>query len=366
MLLALVGFVMAAFFPQQALAGAPGPMLPDVMNKDRRIIKAIDGGLAYLKDKQRPDGSWRSTGYQGSYPSVMTSLAGIAFMAGGSTPETGPYAKQVSRAMRYLLRIAEANKNDGLLAGPGGESRSMYGHGFAMLFLAQCYGVDVSTKTSKRINEALGRAVKLTAESQSTLSSAKGGGGGWTYSPTMRRDEGSVTVTQLQALRACRNAGIKVPKVTIEKTIKYLQFCQQPDGGICYSSSSSGSQPAISAAAIACFYAAGMYDVKTGGTGKEAKMVDNLIRYLKGRMGNNPAAFGSGHWYYVHFYLAQGWYQKGGADWKSYYPKIAKALLEKKNADNSWYGDRVGPVFGTAIATTILQLPYGYLPICQR
>ncbi len=358
---AAVVILIMSIVSQQAIAGAPGPVLPEMVDKD--IVKAIDGGLSYLKDKQRPDGSWRSTGYQGSYPSVMTALAGIAFMAGGSTPESGPYAREVSRAMQYLLRVAEANK-DGLIAGPGSEGHSMYGHGFAMLFLAQCYGVDVSTETSTRIRDVLHKAVKMTAESQSNLGA---NGGGWYYTPATRSDEGSVTVTQLQALRACRNAGIKVPKATIEKTVKYLQFCQQADGGICYSSNSRGSSmPAISAAAIACFYAAGVYDPTTGGTGKEAKMVENLVRYLKNGMGNNPVGYGQGHWYYVHFYLAQAWYQRGGADWKFYYPKLAQELLRRKGGDNSWNGDGVGNIYGTAIATTILQLPYGYLPICQR
>lgn len=362
MLMVAAAFVALATVSQRAQAGSPGPVLPDMVDRD--IVKAIDGGLSYLKDKQRTDGSLRSTGFQGTYPSVMTSLAGIAFMAGGSTPESGPYARQVSRAMHYLLRIAEANKSDGLIAGPGGEGQSMYGHGFAMLFLAQCYGVDVSTETSKRIKEVLRRAIKLTAESQSNLGA---NGGGWYYTPATRSDEGSVTVTQLQALRACRNAGITVPKSTIDKTVKYLQFCQQADGGICYSSNSRGSSmPAISAAAIACFYAAGVYDPTAGGTGKEAKMVENLVRYLKNGMGNNPVGFGQGHWYYVHFYLAQAWYQRGGEDWKSYYPKMAQELLRRKGGDNSWNGDGVGNIFGTAIATTILQLPYGYLPICQR
>jgi hypothetical protein len=35
-------------------------------------------------------------------------------------------------------------------------------------------------------------------------------------------------------------------------------------------------------------------------------------------------------------------------------------------ADGSWNGDYVGPIYGTAIATLILQLPYNYLPIFAR
>ena len=35
--------------------------------------------------------------------------------------------------------------------------------------------------------------------------------GGWLYTPDDAGDEGSVTITQVQALRACRDAGISVP-----------------------------------------------------------------------------------------------------------------------------------------------------------
>ena len=34
--------------------------------------------------------------------------------------------------------------------------------------------------------------------------------------------------------------------------------------------------------------------------------------------------------------------------------------------DGSWMGDGIGQVYGTAIATIILQLPYKYLPVFQR
>ncbi|MCK4624855.1 MAG: hypothetical protein KAV00_06065, partial [Phycisphaerae bacterium] len=66
------------------------------------------------------------------------------------------------------------------------------------------------------------------------------------------------------------------------------------------------------------------------------------------------------------FYYAQAMYQRGGADWENYYPQIRDRLMRLQNVDGSWMGDSVGTTYGTAIATVILQLPYGYLPVCQR
>ena len=346
---------------EAARAAAPSQVLPEMV--DRKTVAAIDKGINYLVKTQRRDGSWLNTGGYGIYPCVMSSLSGMALMAGGSSPESGPHARSVSRAMNFILRVAESHK-DGLIAGFGSEGRSMYGHGFSMLFLAQCYGNELHPKTEERIKKVLDRAVALTAGAQSDLGKARNHAGGWIYTPTGRSDEGSVTVTQLQALRACRNVGIKVPKSTIDRAVAYLKYCQQPDGGICYSAGSRGSsRPPISAAAIACFYAAGVYDRTDGGKGSEAEMVKRLVKYC---LSTCTVERSQGHYFYTHFYMAQSLYQRGGKDWQDYYPKIRKKLLGVQAPDGSWNGDSVGTTYGTALATIILQLPYGYLPICQR
>jgi hypothetical protein len=348
---------------QTARAQAPSPVLPELV--DRKILKSIDRGLKYLHDTQRRDGSWLNQGGYGMYPAVMTALSGLAMMAGGSTPETGPYAKNVSKAMNYLLRVAETH-GDGLIAGAGAEYRSLYGHGFSMLFLAQCYGMELNTATEVKLRKVLNAGVNLIEKSQSKKTSRFGKPcGGWYYTPSSNNDEGSVTVTQLQALRACRNVGIKVSKDCIEKAVEYLRHCQMADGGICYSASSRGSsRPPISAAAIACFYAAGVYDRTTGGKGVEAEMVEKLVRYVDRTAGSGSS--GGSHWFYTQFYLSQVKYQQGKKAWKNYYPAMSQRFIQMQNPDGSWNGDSAGTTYGTAIATMVLQLPYGYLPIVQR
>ena len=52
--------------------------------------------------------------------------------------------------------------------------------------------------------------------------------GGWGYVSAADGsdfDEGSVTITQVQGLRAARNAGIVVPKSIIDKSQEYLKNC---------------------------------------------------------------------------------------------------------------------------------------------
>jgi hypothetical protein len=241
----------------------------------------------------------------------------------------------------------------------------MYAHGFSMLFLATCYGCEGDEESENRLKKVLTKAVEVTGAAQSKPGGSSPGGG-WYYTPSSG-DEGSVTVTQLQALRACRNVGIKVDKRIIDKAVKYLKFCQNGDGGISYSASSRGSsRPAISAAAIACFYSAGIYDRETGGKGMEAQMVEKLLKYVKNHVSVERGGGYSGYYFYTHLYMSQAMYMRGGNEWKRYYPAMARHLKQIQSPDGSWNGDNIGTTYGTAIAGIILQLPYGYLPIVQR
>ena len=337
-----------------APAAAPGPTLPAEMNKE--IVAAIDKGLNYLAKMQQPDGCFPAKWDARSYPAAMTSLAGLALLSSGSTCEAGPYAEHIKKSMIYLLELGEAHA-DGLMAGRQ-EMRCTYGHGFAMLYLAQCYGMEQTTQYERRIKKVLNKAVRLVARGQSRR-------GGWLYSPMGAGDEGSTTACVLQGLRACRNAGIKVPKETSDRAVGYLRYCQNPDGGICYSAGNrGGSRPAISAAGLTCFYSAGVYDRKTGGNRPESIMVEKLWRYIKVATKNLDDI--KGFFFYHHFYLAQAMYRRGGKEWTQYYRKVAQDFLRMRAPDGSWTGDEIGPVYGTAMACFILQLPYNFLPVCQR
>src|SRR5436305_1392580 len=58
--------------------------------------KAIQNGLTWLARSQNADGSFGSGTYRGNI--AVTSLAGLAFMSGGSTPGRGPYGGHIEKA----------------------------------------------------------------------------------------------------------------------------------------------------------------------------------------------------------------------------------------------------------------------------
>jgi hypothetical protein len=336
---------------------------------------AIHKGLEYLAKHQQKDGHWGAAGDQ--YPVSMTALAGMALLMEGSTVSQGKYAENIRRASDWLIdHTMKGGHRDGLIGNPDNAteaSRYMYGHGFGLLFLACVYGEENDVDRRERLKDLLTRAVKYCANAQSTR-------GGWYYISRTEGgdlDEGSVTITQVQALRAARNAGIPVPRDAIKKAQDYLRLCTSPRGAVYYSWRQKSERPAITAAAIACGFGAGDYK------GESVK------KWLKFCQSNIPIGLGQaqgirlGHDEYTHYYYAQclyilgekGWDKLFGPNqpdrmtWSSYRERMFDQLLRAQNGDGSWpsgAGFSVGPVYSTAIYCTIMQLDKGTLPIYMQ
>jgi hypothetical protein len=228
----------------------------------------------------------------------------------------------------------------------------MHGHGFALLFLSCAYGTETKPARRDKIKEVIEKAIKLTAEGQSV-------DGGWTYFPG-GGDEGSVTVTQVQALRAAHNAGLHVPAGTISEAVNYIEKCSTPDGGICYSlRSRGGARLPISAAAVATLYNAGQYD---------APVANRCLEYVWANFQNTKTwSLPGGYTYYCQLYASQAFYMAGDKYWDEYFPPVRDHLLQLQDkSEGSWSGDGIGKAYGTSIALIVLQLPYKYLPVFQR
>jgi hypothetical protein len=98
---------------------------------------AIQKGLKFLAAGQQDDGAFSNSGYGRN--AAVVALAGMAWLADGSTPGRGPYGEEVGRVADYLLDHCEEN---GFISVEGAMSHGpMYEHGFATLFLAEVYGM---------------------------------------------------------------------------------------------------------------------------------------------------------------------------------------------------------------------------------
>jgi Prenyltransferase and squalene oxidase repeat len=357
----LLGAAATAVFPQvieRNLRAADPDTLPDGSAAKDMITpeaqQAIDRGLTYLARSQGEDGSWGERPlYSGNV--AIVGLGGLAFLAGGHHPGRGPYGKTVTRAIRFVLSKEQSNPAGFLFnKGFGSEHGPMYSHGFATMFLAESHGTIADKELRGRVRETLGRAVKVILDSQNNE-------GGWRYQPEKQFADISVTVCQIMALRAARNAGVEVPKSTVDKCIEYVRACQNLDGGFRYMRQPGTSLFARSAAGIAALYSAGIY---------QDKAVDRGLHYLVQHHpnGNGFARRDPENFLYGHYYAAQVMWTAGGRWWADWFPAIRDELLIRSRfrGDGAWLDQTAGSDYGTAMACIILQVPNNYLPIMQK
>lgn len=310
--------------------------------------KLVRGGLDFLASQQKTQGYWEAN--QGQYRVAMTALAGTAMLAEGSTAATGRYSEEITDAVDYILSMSRANG----LIGYAQDYHYTYGHGFSMVFLSQVYGEEGYIQRREEIRDVLTRAVQFCADAQTSR-------GGWGYVSAREGndfDEGSTCITQVQGLRACRNAGIPVSREIIDRAKQYIADCTTSKGGVQYSIRGGGERPPITAAALAALFNAGEYD--TDLTKNMRSYCDKTIWPGKSVNARN------GHWHYMHFYYSQVIYRQGGERWNDYRREITAELAKRVQRDGSWSDQQVGKVYTTSINCIILQLEKGFLPIYQR
>jgi len=306
------------------------------------VDRAIASGLAWLARTQNDDGSFGSGTYRGNI--AVTSVAGLAFMSAGSSPGRGPYGAPIDKALAYVMQNTSSS---GFIAVPGSATHGpMYSHGFGTLFLAEAYGMTHRAE----IREKLQKAVRLILDTQNNE-------GGWRYQPVRHDADLSVTICQINALRAARNAGLFVPKETVDACIRYVKQSQNPDGGFRYMLTSGAiSEFPRSAAGVVALQSAGEYDTKE---------IREGIAYL--RQFHHGLRFGrrNTHYFYGQYYAAQAMWIQGGDAWAEWYPMIRDELLRRQSAVGYWT-DSICNEYGTAMALIILQIPNNFLPIFQR
>lgn len=311
----------------------------------RDIQSSIDNGLNYLASQQTMDGPERGSfgpdGYRAN--TAVVGLAGLAFMASGSSPNRGPFGANVAACIDYLLANTQSG---GFVALPNARTHGpMYGHGFATLFLAETYGM-----TGKpELRDTLRAAIKLIVDTQNA-------DGGWRYQPVRSEADISVTVCQMMALRAARNAGIFVPNETVDRCINYVTRSQNPDGGFSYMLTGGPSAFPRSAAGVVALYSAGMY---------EGTVLERGLQYLEDNLPQESTFRGNNHFFYGQYYAAQAFWQVGTQRWERYYRMIREVLQDRQSAQGFWT-DFICPEYGTAMACIVLQLPNNYLPIFQK
>jgi hypothetical protein len=349
-----------------ALAAAPAARAEEPTPQQREMAAR---GLEWLVKQQHRDGHWEAAG--GQFASAMTGLAGTTLLMEGSTIREGKYKDNIRRAADWLIAHSQRNGLIGEVNAPNQGLGYLYGHGFSILFLSQIVGEEEDAERRQKLEDLLNRAVDFAVKAQTSR-------GGWGYVSAKDGndfDEGSVSVTQIQALRAARNAGIVVPKQAIDKVHEYLKNCTTERGGLIYSLANGGGpeRPTITVAAIASMFSTGEYT---------SPLAKRWLKFVQPQVPVNSVGSDQfGHSEYTHYYYAQVIYTLGEdgyaklfpdskpADrltWSKYRKEFFAFLANKQNSDGSWTGTPIGPVYTTCCYLTVLQLDKGTLPIYQR
>ncbi len=306
---------------------------------------AVNNGLRFIAAQQQDDGRFCTGGSKNTHE---TSIALMAFMLQGHIPGQGKYGEAMENGLSYL--IAKGEEQDGFL-GSGANNASMYEHGLGVLALSEAWGHSKNPK----IRKVLRNAVDITLRAQNDQ-------GGWRYQPKPNDADLSMTAMHLVALNSAREAGIAVPQSTIDRAAEYVVSCQDEEtGGFAYTGvgRKTASFP-VSAGGTLALMLSGKRDDLT---------VRRGMAYLKDhddiKFSPEESERGFPFFYYAHYYAIQVMYQSGEEDFKDWYPKILKTLLETQEDDGSWSSGH-GGVYGTGMAILISGVPYRYLPIYQR
>lgn len=324
------------------LGPASLPVRSDVLDEiDRKyhqpIGEAVERGLASLAANQLPDGA-----FDNSHPAVGAALGVMAFLAKGYSPGLGPYGDVIDRG---IDRVLESQRDDGLLAGEG----RMYGHSAATLMLAEVTGM-LDPQRQERVDEALGKAVKLLLDAQ-RINKSPQHQGGWRYEPRSNDSDMSLTGWAFMALWAARNAGYPVPRQAIDDAVDYIMRCRrEQDGGFGYMPGRGTSAPLIGIGALCLILA-----------DRHPEAVTAAADAIAGH------DIGAGRFYYNVYYSAQTMFQMGETWWEAYAPRLYETVLARQQPDGSFARDQdSGQAYATAMAILSLTPTFRQLPVYQR
>ncbi|MDB5355290.1 MAG: Prenyltransferase/squalene oxidase [Phycisphaerales bacterium] len=307
---------------------------------------SISHGLEYLSAQQNLDGSFGTT-----QKPAMTGLSLMSFLAAGHTPDVGKYGGVVSAAVDFLVSQSQP---DGSF---GHNEKPMYGQGIATLALAEAYGVESSRPQRKRIAAALSRAVALIVIAQD-VKKQDPYNGGWRYEPTAPDSDLSLSGWNALALRACKDAGIAVPKPAVERAVQFVLKCYLPDPKAFSYQPAGAAQVGPTGVGVLCLH------LLDDGNRKESKEAAQFLRA-------HPIDDQSQFPYYGMYYATQAAYQSDDAVWsavsKATFDKLLKAQTQQ---DGGWpdtpEGAGGGRIYTTSLALLTLSIPYRLLPIYQR
>ena len=337
---------------------------------DASTEAAVLKALRWLKTQQKTDGSW------GPSPISNTGLAILCYLAHGETPQSKEFGSTVESAIQYLIN---QQTNDGGKASFRGVDGNEYATLIATYALGEAYGMTKKPDAKDAAMSAMYRIV----ENQSPT-------GGWDYklNKESTRDDMSYAGWALQALKACKLAGLHPEGLDecIKKAMRCLESRNFRDGGFNYTA---GSAPTgLTATGCLAMQLLGFGDRKEVSSALDT-MRDWVPTFEKDVLKVNGHPAGQAPQYYC-YYASQCKYQAGmkqGAtpenlkswqDWNVAMKKLYTTTINTIEGEYEFNGKEykigywenkdahgAGEVMSTCLCALQLMVYYRYLPTTQ-
>jgi hypothetical protein len=327
-----------------------------------QVKEMRDKALAYIGSKQASDGSW-SDGTEFTANTGITALACMAFMAEGSQPRVGAFGGRIDRGMEFMLNSFQISS--GVIAGAGSGNTTnrmarppgpMYEHVMATLALLMAYG-DMPWR-EKDCHDVLDRAIQTILRSQ--LKEITGGGAGWRYQVSKEgQADMSVTANVLWVLRIAKKCGYSIKPGTIDRGIKFVKECANPDGTFRYRHFGLVASPSLGGTGVIALVNQGSLDDPLIPTAIQRIEEDYRIYTIADLRERRYAIYGF-------FYASLAMYSQGDELWIPWYKKVVQVLAAMQDKDGAFHDEYDNTVYPTALAAMILQAPLGYFPIYER
>jgi hypothetical protein len=310
--------------------------------------RAIRTALGFLRSQSdRHDGSCGDR-----VKTAMTSMAVMAHLAAGITPDDAEHGEWMHRCLRYVL----ANQDENGYFGQNDGSR-MYGHGITTLMLAEALGMSRDEELDERLRGALERAVAVTVNA-ARVHKQPGHEGGWRYQPGEDKSDLSLSGWQLMSLHATEQVGITVPEQVIAGAVAYAKHLVTADGKVGYENPGDD-HPALRGLALLSL-----------AIGHQAESPE--AAHVVARIQSDPITW-QGQWFFYRvYYDAVGMSRVAPDQWDVYGKQLEKMLVEHQSPNGSWSappggneGDQ-GVVYCTSMAVLGLAVNRHVLPAYQR
>ncbi len=335
-------FFLSVLAAPKVLSAADIAAYPAVASE--AIDDSIDRALQWIAAGQRADGSFGN--HDGHTPSGVWALCGMAFLAKGHLPGTEPYGEVIEKIIR---KLAAVQCSDGYLSDDRGK---MYSHCIATLFLSEVSGM-VRPELQKIVDDTLSKALKLILDAQNIRKDERNQGG-WRYKPDSSDSDLSCSGWALMALRSARLNGAAIPPESIKSAVEYILKRHDENEGCFGYTDTKSHAVTLTGSGILCLSLCGEHSHEA---------IGRASRYL---MKNYTRLPKENHCFYGMYYTAQGLFQMGGEEWRTFAQWMYDTWIPKQSDKGYWDRKEQDEFYQTALVVLAFTVPYRQLPIYQR